>query len=231
MTSLNPSSPTKDEQWIYVSDMMAGLMMIFLFISILYIENINKKYGAYEDKKEKICSELVNEFQKNVTEWRMSICEDGVLIKFDNKLNFELGSYKISSKFKSTLDSFFPRLMTVIMKFEDSISELRIEGHTDTQRRLGENKLTAYLSNTELSQNRSREVLNYSLNLDEIKNDMKLLEWSYSNITAHGLSSSKKIITNGKEDKDASRRVEFRLRLVEEERLFELIKKDLGIDE
>ena len=210
---------------------MAGLMMIFLFISILYIENINKKYGAYEDKKEKICSELVNEFQKNVTEWRMSICEDGVLIKFDNKLNFELGSYRISSKFKSTLDSFFPRLMTVIMKFEDSISELRIEGHTDTHRKRGENKLTAYLSNTELSQNRSREVLEYSLNLDEIKNDTKLLEWSYSNITAHGLSSSKKIITNGKEDKDASRRVEFRLRLVEEERLFELIKKDLGIDE
>lgn len=231
MTSLNSSSPTKDEQWIYVSDMMAGLMMIFLFISILYIENINKKYRAYEDKKEKICSELVNEFQKNVTEWRMSICEDGVLIKFDNELNFELGSYRISSKFKSTLDSFFPRLMTVIMKFEDSISELRIEGHTDTQRRIGENRLTAYLSNTELSQNRSREVLDYSLNLDEIKNDIKLLEWSYSNITAHGLSSSKKIITNGKEDKDASRRVEFRLRLVEEERLFELIKKDLGIDE
>ena len=231
MTLLNRAGSSSEEQWISVSDMMAGLMMVFLFVSIFYIENINKRYGAYEDKKEKICSELENEFQKNETEWGMSICKDGVLIKFDRKLNFELGSTEISSKFKSTLDSFFPRLMTVIMKFEDSISELRIEGHTDTNRKQGENKLKAYLSNTELSQNRSRAVLDYSLNLDEIKNNIKLLEWSYSNITAHGLSSSKKIMTNGKENKEASRRVEFRLKLVEEEKLIELTKNVLGVDE
>ncbi len=90
MTSFSKRSSEKEEQWIYISDMMAGLMMIFLFISIMYIKNISDRYGAYEQKKEEICEELQREFKRNVKQWNMSICQNGVLIKFDSDLNFVL---------------------------------------------------------------------------------------------------------------------------------------------
>lgn len=229
MVTFGNRNSEKEEQWIYISDMMAGLMMIFLFISIMYIKNISDRYGAYEEKKEEICEELQKEFKKNVKQWNMSICKNGVLIKFDNDLNFDTGQWELKNEFKEILNDFFPRLMNVIFKFQNSISELRIEGHTDSRGKPNQNEFDSYLYNTKLSQKRSRHVLEYSLNLAEVRNNDRILEWAYSNITAHGLSSSKRIFVNGTEDLDASRRVEFRLRLTEEEHLIALIKKELSV--
>ncbi len=135
----------------------------------------------------------------------------------------------MNKEFEEILKDFFPRLMNVIFRFQNSISELRIEGHTDSRGKPNQDKFDSYLYNTKLSQKRSRSVLEYSLNLKDVRNNNRMLEWAYSNITAHGLSSSKKIVVNGTEDLAASRRVEFRLRLTEENNLIALIKKELSV--
>ena len=39
---LNNSNKDKGESWLNVSDMMAGLMMVFLLIVVIYARNANK---------------------------------------------------------------------------------------------------------------------------------------------------------------------------------------------
>ncbi len=217
---------TQDEQWISVSDMMAGLMMVFLFISIIYIENLSKYFSEVSDVSDEICADLKREFAKETNKWDMSICDDGLLISFDNDSNFEVNSARLSPEFSAVLSEFYPRLMAVVYEYMESISELRIEGHTDSSVRRFDDELSGYLYNTQLSQNRSRNVMKYALNLPAILEDQDYLDWSYTHVTAHGMSSSKKIfIDGGVEDYAASRRVEFRLRTRAEERLLDLVSE------
>jgi outer membrane protein OmpA-like peptidoglycan-associated protein len=157
----------------------------------------------------------------------MSICENGLLISFDNDSNFGVNSSKISIEFSSVLTDFYPRLMVVMHKYKGSISELRIEGHTDSSVRTSDSKLSGYLYNTKLSQDRSRNVMQYVLNLSPIVTNQEYLDWSYTHVTAHGMSSSKKVFGEKglEEDYAASRRVEFRLRTKAEERLLDLVSE------
>jgi outer membrane protein OmpA-like peptidoglycan-associated protein len=60
----------------------------------------------------------------------------------------------------------------------------------------------------DLSQQRTRSVLAYILSLPTIQTQKP---WLKKHLTANGLSSSKLIMKNHQEDKEASRRVEFRI--------------------
>ena len=226
MSSFLQSKVAEDEQWISVSDMMAGLMMIFLFISIIYIENISKYFSEVSDLSDDICADLKNEFENDREAWDMSICENGLLISFESDSNFEVNSAELSLEFSSVLSAFYPRLMEVMFRYREAISELRIEGHTDSSVRSTDSELTGYLYNTQLSQNRSRNVMKYVLELAPISDRTQYLDWSFSHVTAHGMSSSKKVFNaDGFEDLAASRRVEFRLRTTAEERLLDLVSE------
>ncbi|MBF2755422.1 MAG: OmpA family protein [Gammaproteobacteria bacterium AqS3] len=220
------SKKSEDDEWISVSDMMAGLMMIFLFISIFYIQNISNYFENVSEERDEICSDLEREFHEDAQKWDMSICESGLLITFQNDSNFETDSAELSTQFKKILSEFFPRLMSVVLKHSESISELRIEGHTDSSIRRGDTQLSGYLYNTKLSQERSRNVMSYSLNLSEIVANQSLMEWTYSHVTAHGMSSSNRIFDEGDtENFDASRRVEFRIRTSAEDSLLNLVSE------
>ena len=100
-----------------------------------------------------------------------------------------------------------------LLKALDNIEEIRIEGHTNSN--------GGYFSNMELSQNRTRAVLQYCLNMMP-EEDMA---WAKALITANGLSSSHLIMKDGQEDKELSRRVEFRVRTNAEKQLEEIAAK------
>ena len=220
------NTANQEEHWISVSDMMAGLMMIFLFIAIIYIQNISKYFDQISDVRDDICADLRDEFQLEEQQWGMSICEKGLLISFEGDSNFEINSAKLSPRFKSILDDFFPRLMRVVHKYKDSVSELRIEGHTDSSIRRSDTVLSGYIYNTKLSQERSRNVMDYSLAIDRISGNIDYVMWAYTHLTAHGLSSSHLIKNSqGLEIGSASRRVEFRLRTKQEEHLMNLVRE------
>ena len=74
-------------------------------------------------------------------------------------------------------------------------------------------------------QGRSFNVMNYILGLEEISKNEEFLKWSYKNLTAHGMSSSDVVIVDNKEDRQASRRVEFRIRTKAEDKLIEFVKE------
>jgi outer membrane protein OmpA-like peptidoglycan-associated protein len=107
--------------------------------------------------------------------------------------------------------------------FRDDIEEVRIEGHTSSEWATGTPPLDAYFFNMGLSQDRTRAVLEYGLTKTGAAKDT--LTWAQQMITANGLSSSRIVSTpTGGEDKEGSRRVEFRVLMRAKERLMQLVE-------
>jgi len=219
--------------WLSNSDLMAGLMIIFLFISIGFIrekapevvgsQDYVLNYLSFTDNKEnEIDEKLEQEFtDEEKKEWQLEIIPEENLIRFNAPdVMFSQSNYKLNDRFKTIINSFFPRYVKVLSKFGSLISEIRIEGHTSSEwKDVSQDR--AYIKNMVLSQERTISVLNESLNsLAKFKLSEKEINWAFDKVSASGLSS-RSIIKNfdGSENSVKSRRVEFRYVLNETEKL------------
>lgn len=218
------------DHWISISDMMSGLMMIFLFIAVSYMINVTREKDkikeiavTYNRLQNQLYDDLYEEFKGNLKDWNAEIERQTLSVRFESPdVLFELGSSEIKPRFKQILDDFFPRYIDRLTKYRDDIEEIRIEGHTSSDWQTNVSSDQAYYYNMQLSQDRTRSVLEYSLSLRPIAANR---DWVQSNLTANGLSSSKLIMSNGKEDKERSRRVEFRVRTNAEKRIVKIISE------
>jgi len=206
-----------DEQWLPVSDLMAGLMMVFLFIAIALMRNayierdkIKEVAVAYQENQVAIYNALTQEFKDDLKQWDAEIDKDTLTFTFKSPdVLFARGKIELKNKYKKVLDSFFPRYLNVLFQFKDSINEVRIEGHTSSIWNRHTPLDEAYFKNMSLSQGRTREVLRYVYHLNAVANKKA---WIRQNIAAVGFSSSKAVFDeNGKEDYAKSRRVSFRV--------------------
>jgi outer membrane protein OmpA-like peptidoglycan-associated protein len=224
------SKKTDGEHWISISDMMSGLMMVFLFISIVYMINVVKERDkikeiaiTYNRLQNDLYNDLYNEFKDDLANWNALIDRQSLSVRFEAPdVLFLKGSYQLQDKFKSILNDFFPRYLAILTsnKYKNDIEEIRIEGHTSSEWQINVSSDIAYFLNMQLSQDRTRSVLEYVMNLPQVSNQN---EWLKNYLTANGLSSSKLIMTNGVEDKDKSRRVEFRVKTNSEKRIVKII--------
>jgi outer membrane protein OmpA-like peptidoglycan-associated protein len=213
------SKSTQDgEHWLSVSDLMAGLMMVFLFIAIVYMRNASVKVGvikdvaiAYQDNQVAIFDALNTEFAGELSLWQASIDKETLSFQFDSpEVLFDTGESTLKVEFEQILADFIPRYMDVLEQYRNSIDEVRIEGHTSSEWGLKTHPDDAYFFNMALSQNRTRSVLNYSYFLDQLSREQK--SWIKSSFAAVGLASSKfKENDDGTENKEKSRRVSFRV--------------------
>ena len=220
------------EHWISISDLMAGLMVIFLFIAISYMISANHKtdrirklgqqienlLGAYTNLQEDLSDKLRDEFEGTPdkkrqfrTTWRGKLTAETLSIRF--KKPFLQGDATVPDAFKNVLHNFFPRYIAILTKpeYRESIAEIRIEGHTSSEwfNRVGTD--IAYYNNMKLSQDRARNVLQYVLEISHSKIAQNK-EWIKKHLTANGLSSSKLIFDpDGAQNREESRRVEFRV--------------------
>jgi len=219
-----------DESWISVSDLMAGLMVIFLFIAITYIrplqetkKNIKEIAVTWKKAEIDIYEALYKEFEADLVKWTAEIDKETLTVRFNApKVLFEQNSPLLTEKFKSILSKFFPRYLNVLSKFDNDIEEIRLEGHTSSEWYTDVSPLDAYFKNMSLSQDRTRSVLEYSLNLEGLA---KNRTWARDKITAIGLSSSRLIKVNGIENRERSRRVEFRIRTKAREEIVRILEK------
>ncbi len=210
---------TEDEGgWMHISDMMSVLMMIFLFVSVVYMLDVRKERDrmkdaavAYNTLQRDLYIDLSQEFNDDLKKWNAVIDKKELSVRFkEPDVLFNVGSAELKTEFKSVLDDFFPRYIKVLRsgKYVDNIEEIRIEGHTSTDWSDGVEADEAYIHNMQLSQDRTRNVLMYSLSLIS---DGRA--WVKSKLTSNGLSSSRIICDSaGKENKVLSRRVEFKVR-------------------
>lgn len=205
------------EHWVSVSDLMSGLMMVFLFISIALMrhalierDKIKEVAVAYKNNQVALYEDLKTEFQADLQRWNAEIDKETLSFEFKSPdILFGLGSSVMRPQFKDVLSDFFPRYMKVLNRFKLSINEVRIEGHTSSQWNTGVSSEEAYFRNMELSQARTRSVL---LFVQELQASIEDQAWTRRNVAAVGLSSSRPVLDqNGNEDPVRSRRVTFRV--------------------
>lgn len=299
--SLLRKKDNSSQHWLTISDLMSGLMIIFIFIAISFMRStylekekvkkieiqyeeliLNDKnldeairelneikekndvlqlekdklteklaqldnFNAVLDEKEKISQELTQirgiaeAYQNNqlaiyealkkafpddeLSEDKLNAEIDKETLTFIFKSSdslFDNASANLKEKYKQALTVFFPKYIQAILPYKDSISEIRIEGHTSSEwnvfpkeiknKDMDIKDLYGYFGNMNLSQDRTNSVLNYVLNdlRTEIPNEYR--KWLRDHTAAVGLSSSKPILDeNGNEDKNKSRRVTFRI--------------------
>lgn len=210
--------------WLSVSDLMTGLMVIFLFISIAYISRVQQNQTVltdYVETKNQLHQKLVKEFEGDTLNWQMAIGKD-LSMKFkEPTVLFATGSYELTPRFKEILDEFLPRYFNILLNdsLKSNIQEIRIEGHTDDVP-IPRYDSDPYIANVVLSQQRALSVLRYLRSMPSYQKytqeERNLLEYWF---TANGLSYGKAVDHNGEYilksgkpiDKDMSRRVEFRI--------------------
>ncbi len=193
------------------------------------VDSVREVTVLYDQKREELYHRLLLEFGQDLPKWNAEIEKD-LTIRFNEPdVLFGVGSAQIREDFQRILNDFFPRYLAVLTtsEFGNSISELRIEGHTSSFWNLKDPApvQVAYLKNMDLSYERSRSVLRFVMALPQI--ERQHLPWLREHLTANGLSSSRRILNpDGSENYSRSQRVEFRLRTDAESRMARILEGD-----
>jgi outer membrane protein OmpA-like peptidoglycan-associated protein len=215
-----PLGGQEEAQWICLSDLMTGLMMLFLLIAVAFMMKVEADTAKarqvaviYDEVRQDLYKDLSKEFQKDLSAWGAELNKETLSIRFkEPDVLFGMGRDDLNPKFQDILKEFFPRYVKIITseKYKSSIQEIRIEGHTSSIWNGSVSPEEAYFRNMELSQSRTRSTLRFVMGIQNVASDF---EWLRQNMTANGLSSSKPILNEDKtENIEKSQRVEFRIR-------------------
>jgi outer membrane protein OmpA-like peptidoglycan-associated protein len=217
------ASEQEENHWLSVSDLMAGLMVVFLFIAIALMRNamierdrIKEVAVAYQETQIDIYNALTAEFAEDLERWNADVDRDTLTFTFNSPdILFQTGAIDLNPAYQELLSDFFPRYLNVLEHYKDNINEVRIEGHTSSVWNRFATPSEAYFLNMELSQGRTRSVLEYVYGLEEVAGHQ---HWIKANIAAVGFSSAKPVDSDGvpvtdqtQEDSERSRRVTFRV--------------------
>lgn len=237
--------------WLSYSDMMAALLLVFVLIISFTLMQSKKLFEEKESELEQQHSLLVEqqsklEEQQNLlieqqekldkiigvrtnlvealkeefdgSDLKVSIDPNTGSITLDSSILFDVNKYDIKPSGQSVLEDFLPRYIGVLLKpeYKDYVSEIIIEGHTDTN--------GTYMHNLELSQDRALSVARFCLDEKNSILSKEQLNELRPILTANGRSYSDPIYdSNGNVDMAASRRVEFKFRLTDEEMVEEMM--------
>lgn len=168
-----------------------------------------------------IRSELIEALKKEFDDSSLSVSVDekSGAITMDSSILFPTNQFKLKDSGEDFLDDFIPRYQKILLspKYSDYIAEIVIEGHTDTQ---GD-----YLFNLDLSQKRAYSVAAYCLDKKSTILTDKEKEAFQKVLTTDGKSFSDPVYKeDGTIDDVASRRVEIKFRLRDEEMIREMVE-------
>ena len=142
----------------------------------------------------------------------INIDEKSGAIKFSSNILFDQSAYKLKDSSKKELDVVLKKYISTLLEDKEIrkyIHGITIEGHTNSD--------GSYLSNLQLSQQRALEVMQFLYESNSIDKDL-LNKY----VSSSGKSSSELIYKDGIEDKDASRRIEIKFIIKNEEAVKEL---------
>ena len=157
--------------------------------------------------KLKVIAELKSALGKKI-----NIDKNSGSLRLSSNILFDKGSAQLKDGAKSQLKKNFIEYVDTLLSnknISEHLDKIIIEGHTDSD--------GGYLYNLGLSQRRAYAVMNYLLRLNYIKkHNIK------TKLVASGRSYLDAIKVNGVEDKDASRRIEVKFRLKNEDAMYEI---------
>lgn len=224
---------SNEATWMSISDLMSVLMMIFLFIAVAYMIEVSAERNkvtqiavTYNKLQNDLYDDIKREFKDSLVSWNAEIVKGSVIFLSPDVL-FNVGSDVVNKRFQDILANFFPRYLRILAheKYRNDIEEIRIEGHTSSEWSYDADEMQAYFLNMELSQARTRAVLKFVLNLPSVYASKKR-PWVQEHLTANGLSSSKPLMEEGRENKKKSRRVEFKVRTNAESKLVQILENN-----
>ena len=157
----------------------------------------------------KVIKELKNSMGKMI-----KIDPKSGAIRFSAKILFDQGKYELKKESKQKLKRVLSKYIKTIFKNNDikqHIDQIIIEGHTNSD--------GGYFANLSLSQKRAAEVMKFLFTL-RVTNDKELKKY----FVASGRSDTDLIYKKGKEDKSASRRIEIKFRIKNEDAIKEIEK-------
>src|SRR3981081_1302850 len=90
MSSNRLESPSVDEaHWIPLSDLMTGLMVMFLLIAVTFMMRVEADAGqvrevaiAYSEIKDALLADLRTEFKNDLPRWKAQIIKEDLSIRF-----------------------------------------------------------------------------------------------------------------------------------------------------
>ncbi|MBQ0141995.1 MAG: OmpA family protein [Prevotellaceae bacterium] len=210
--------------WMSYTDLMSGFLVIFIIATVVYYMD-NKEYiDAFKDipknerkervEKIKASGNMVN-INKDFSDVFVGV--DGIEIMPDSVGSIRFyPSNGADQMFKINKDSMLPNLETRINKIGKkfvrqaidlkkagkNILEIRIEGHTDTD--------GTFLHNMSLSSDRAYAVYEHIYNKCGLNEEERSFVKNY--MISVGYSYAKTVKDEfGKENKDKSRRIEFKI--------------------
>ncbi len=224
-------SKEKVDYWQSYSDIMTSLLLTFVLILVGTLIEARLTYEAKEaelesqktiiEQQQEQIEAILGVKTELVEALKIKFADSGYQIKidpqtgaiiFDSSLLFNSGSASLNRDGVEFLKSFLPEYFSVLLSdnFAQSVAEIIIEGHTDT--------VGGYMMNLQLSQNRAVSVVSFCLDekaglltKEEIE-ELRIL------LTANGKSWTMPIYNeDGTVNLDASRRVEIKFRLKDDE--------------
>jgi chemotaxis protein MotB len=226
--------PASGDFWMSYSDLMAGLLLVFILLltsSIMdYRNSLSEREAAIDEYKEALAqkekkiqevlgvkAELIQALTKEFknSNLGMEIDQQTGAIRFEGGVFFSSNSEQVSENGYAMLNKFAPKYISILLSepYKDYIAQVIVEGHTDNA--------GTYMYNLDLSQRRALSVVK-AIFSDRVKlTNKKELE---AFITSNGRSLSEPVYINGKYDPNKSRRVEFKFRLKDDEMIQELVK-------
>lgn len=171
-----------------------------------------------------IRTDIIRSLQNIFDESSMKVDAQTGSITFSSDVLFRYNSATLTSQSQKTLKQVIPMYLSVLLQeqYRDYIAEVIIEGHTDTD--------GTYQSNMELSYNRAYAVASFCLKEKNGLNQRQIEDLQRI-LTVNGRSYSDPVYVNNTAQIDmaASRRVEIKFRLKEEEminRIAEIINRE-----
>lgn len=205
-------------------------------------DELNKAYLEIENAKEELTTtkkeledivgirtDIIGALQSTFQNSSMSIDAQTGSITFSSDVLFRYNSSTLTDDSKKTLKGIIPKYLGVLLQdqFKDYIAEIIIEGHTDT--------IGGYLGNMELSYDRANAVANFCMDKGNGLTESQI-EYLQSILTVNGRSCSVPVYVKDSKGKDtkeidmaASRRVEIKFRLKEDEmiaKIAEILKNE-----
>lgn len=189
------------------------------------LENAQKELADTKSELQDIVgirTDIIGELQERFNNSTMKVDPQTGSITFSADVLFSFNSYDISRQTQEILKEVIPMYLEVLLQdnYVPYIAEIIIEGHTDT--------VSDYQTNMVLSFNRANSVAKFCMNPANGLSEEKI-ELLRSLLTVNGRSFSNPVYDEetGEVDPEASRRVEIKFRLKEDE-MIERIAEVLG---
>ncbi len=148
-----------------LTDMMTSLMVIFVLLLVNYLGSRQEEIQAARSKTDEMQERLTEKLRESLVEGVEVKKLDNynlVVIVPEDKLQFETGKTELNDSAIGFLSKFVPALLDSYISFENDVSLINVEGHTD--KKLRRDAANEYY-NWDLSQERASAVMKYIFNL------------------------------------------------------------------